>query len=82
MTYSVSYPVCTGHDDRAVSRRASALGPEFDALHPLVGTPGQLADAIGPFVEAGVQRVYVQLIELSDLDNLCVLAEEVVPQFR
>jgi alkanesulfonate monooxygenase SsuD/methylene tetrahydromethanopterin reductase-like flavin-dependent oxidoreductase (luciferase family) len=82
MTYSVSYPVCTGRDDRAVSRRASGLGPELDALHPLVGTPGQLADAIGPFAEAGVQRVYVQLIELSDLDNLSVFAEEVVPQFR
>jgi F420-dependent oxidoreductase-like protein len=82
MTYSVSYPVCTGRDDRTVSRRANGLGPELDALHPLVGTPGQLADALGLFVEAGVQRVYVQLIELSDLDNLALFADEVVPQFR
>lgn len=65
-----------------MSRRANGLGPELDALHPLVGTPGQLADALGPFVEAGVQRVYVQLIELSDLDNLALFADEVVPQFR
>jgi F420-dependent oxidoreductase-like protein len=82
MTYSVLHPVCTGRSDREVSRRSGGLGPELGALHPLVGTPGQLVDTLGAFVEAGVQRVYVQMVDLADLDNLAVLADEVFPQFR
>jgi F420-dependent oxidoreductase-like protein len=82
MTYSVSYPVCAGRDDAEISRRASAIDPELGDLHPLVGTPGEIVDTLAPFVEAGVQRVYLQLVDLSDLDHLTLLADEVATQFR
>jgi alkanesulfonate monooxygenase SsuD/methylene tetrahydromethanopterin reductase-like flavin-dependent oxidoreductase (luciferase family) len=42
MTYSVSYPVCTGRDDAEISRRASAIDPELGDLHPLVAASLQL----------------------------------------
>jgi hypothetical protein len=78
----VSYPVCAGRDDAEISRRASAIDPELGDLHPLVGTPGEIVDNLALFVEAGVQRVYLQLVDLSDLDHLTLLADEVATQFR
>lgn len=82
MTYSVSYPVFTGRDDAEVSRRASVLDPGLGDLHPFVGTPDELVDTVGPFVEAGVQRIYLQLVDLADVDHMVVIAGKVVPQFR
>ena len=41
-------------------RRADAIAREVDELRtntPLVGTPAEIVDRLGPFVEAGVQRV-------------------------
>jgi alkanesulfonate monooxygenase SsuD/methylene tetrahydromethanopterin reductase-like flavin-dependent oxidoreductase (luciferase family) len=46
----------------------------------LVGTPAEIADKLAPFVEAGVQRVYLQLLDLADLDHLDLFATEVIPQ--
>ena len=56
-----------------IARRAAAIGREVDELRsnsPLVGTPDEIVDKLGPFVEAGVQRVYLQLLDMSDLDHL------------
>jgi hypothetical protein len=36
---------------------------------------------LGPYIEAGVQRVYLQLLDMSDLDHLEFFATQVVPQF-
>ena len=33
------------------------------------------------FAEAGVQRVYLQLLDLSDLEHLQLFAAEVMPRF-
>jgi alkanesulfonate monooxygenase SsuD/methylene tetrahydromethanopterin reductase-like flavin-dependent oxidoreductase (luciferase family) len=45
-----------------------------------VGTPNEIVDKLGPFAEAGVQRVYLQLLDMSDLDHLDLFASEVLPQ--
>ena len=66
-----------------VARRAAAISREVDELRantPLAGTPAEIVDRLGPFAQAGVQRVYLQLLDQSDLDHLEVFAAEVVPQ--
>jgi F420-dependent oxidoreductase-like protein len=83
LTYSAAFVVCAGRDDAETARRAAAIGQEVDALHdssPVVGTPAEIADRLCRFVEAGVQRVYLQLLDMSDLDHLELFATEVVPQ--
>ena len=50
------------------------------ANSPLVGTPAEIVDRIAAFREAGVQRVYLQLLDLSDLDHLELFATAVVPR--
>jgi F420-dependent oxidoreductase-like protein len=83
MTYSASFVVCAGRDDAEVSRRAAAIGRELDELRsnsPLVGTPNEIVDALGLFADIGVQRVYLQLLDLSDLEHLRLFADQVKRQ--
>jgi F420-dependent oxidoreductase-like protein len=83
LTYSAAFVVCAGRDDAEIARRAAAIGREVDELRsnsPLVGTPGEIADKLDAFAEAGVQRVYVQVLDQSDLDHVEYFAAEVIPQ--
>lgn len=83
MTYSACFVVCTGRDDAEIARRADAIGRDVDELRtntPLVGTPAEIVDALDAFAEAGVQRVYLQVLDLSDLDHLALFADGVVSQ--
>jgi len=81
--YSAAFAVCAGRDEAQIARRADAIGREVDELRantPLVGTPTEIVDRLGPFAEAGVQRVYLQLLDASDLDHLEFFASEVMRQ--
>lgn len=85
ITYSAAFVVCAGRTEAEITRRATAIRREVDELRentPLVGTPGEIADRLAPFIEAGVQRVYLQVLDLSDLDHLDLFATEVMSQFR
>jgi F420-dependent oxidoreductase-like protein len=84
LTYSAAFVVCAGRDDAEVARRAAAIGRDLDELRsnsPLVGTPSRIVDALGLFADIGVQRVYLQLLDLSDLEHLRLFADEVHRQF-
>ena len=83
LTYSAAFVVCAGRDDAEVARRADAIGQEVDELRgnsPLVGTPAEIADKFGQYAAIGVQRVYLQLLDMSDLAHLEFFAAEVIPQ--
>lgn len=83
IVYSSAFVLCAGRDDAEVSRRAAVIGREVDEMRsnsPLVGTPAEIVDKLGPWGELGVQRVYAQLLDMSDLAHLELLASEVMPQ--
>lgn len=85
MTYSAAFVLCAGADEAQVARRAAAIGREVDELRansPLAGTPAEIADRLHQFADAGVQRVYLQLLDLSDLEHLELFAAEVMPRFQ
>lgn len=85
LTYSAAFVVCAGRDEAEIARRAAAIGREVDELRtnsPAVGTPAEIVDKLAPFIDAGVQRVYLQLLDMSDLDHVEFFAEQVVPQLR
>ncbi|MEU4659780.1 LLM class F420-dependent oxidoreductase [Streptomyces sp. NPDC023723] len=79
LTYSNALVVCVGKDDAEVARRAAAIGREVDDLRAngLAGSPAEVVDKIGRYAEAGVQRVYLQLLDLHDLDHLELISTEV-----
>jgi F420-dependent oxidoreductase-like protein len=84
LVYSAAFVVCAGRDEAEIARRAAAISREVDELRantPLVGTPGEIVDRLGPFLDAGVQRIYLQVLDQSDLDHLELFATAVLPQF-
>jgi F420-dependent oxidoreductase-like protein len=84
MVYSSALVLCVGKDEAEIARRAAAIGREVDELreHGLAGTPAEAVDILGRYVEAGVERFYLQVLDLSDLDHLDLVAAEVAPQLR
>jgi F420-dependent oxidoreductase-like protein len=83
MIYSASFVVCAGRDEAEIGKRAAAIGREVDELRsnsPLAGTPGEIVDQLGPYAEIGLRRVYLQLLDMSDLDHLQLFADEVQRQ--
>ncbi|NKV50675.1 LLM class F420-dependent oxidoreductase, partial [Rhodococcus hoagii] len=68
---------------REIARRAARIGREVDELREnggLAGTPAELVDKIGRYREAGSQRIYLQMLDLADLDHIELVASEVMPQ--
>ncbi|GLU49003.1 LLM class F420-dependent oxidoreductase [Nocardiopsis ansamitocini] len=82
MVYSAAQVVCAGRDDAEVARRAAAIGRDVDELRTngLTGSAAEIVDRIGSFAEIGAERVYLQILDLSDLDHLEFIASEVAPQ--
>ena len=82
LVYSAALTVCCGRDDAEVRRRAEAIGREVDELREsgVVGTPGECGETIGRYASIGTERVYLQVLDLHDLDHLDLIAAEVMPQ--
>jgi F420-dependent oxidoreductase-like protein len=78
---SAAATVCCGADDAEVARRAQAIGrtPKELRDHQLGGTPSEILDRLGEFADAGATRMYLQVLDLHDLDHLHLLAAEVLP---
>jgi F420-dependent oxidoreductase-like protein len=84
MTWSTAQVLCCGEDEEAYRRRAAAIGREPEQLRAtaLAGTVAEVTDKLGTFADGGAQRVYLQVLDLSDLDHLRLVAAEVAPAFR
>jgi len=84
VVYSSALVLCAGKDEAEVGRRAAAIGRGVDELraHGVAGTPAEAVDVLGRYAEAGAQRCYLQVLDLSDLDHLDLVAGEVAPQLR
>jgi F420-dependent oxidoreductase-like protein len=82
MRFSVAHTVVCGKDDAEVARRASAIGWSAQDVRTrgITGTPAQVVDTIGEFGRAGAGTIYLQVLDLSDLDHLELVAADVLPQ--
>jgi F420-dependent oxidoreductase-like protein len=82
MVYSAAQVVCCGRDDAEFRRRAEAIKRDPASLpaEGLAGSPAEVVEHIGRFAELGAERIYLQVLDLSDLDHLELLASEVLPQ--
>jgi F420-dependent oxidoreductase-like protein len=80
--FSAVQVLCCGRDDAEVKRRAAAIGRDADELRAegLAGTPSEIVDKIGTYAERGAARMYLQTLDLSDLDHLELVAQSVLPQ--
>ncbi|SER26010.1 probable F420-dependent oxidoreductase, Rv1855c family [Streptomyces sp. yr375] len=82
ITLSNALVVCVGKDDQELARRAAAIGREVEELkaNGLAGSPAEVVDKIGRYAEVGSRRMYLQLLDLHDLDHLELISAEVQAQ--
>jgi F420-dependent oxidoreductase-like protein len=82
LVLSVAQTLAVGSDEAEVRRRAEAAGGDVESLRSggLGGTPAEVVDKLGRLGELGASRVYLQVMDLADLDHLGLVAAEVAPQ--
>ncbi|MEU3615107.1 LLM class F420-dependent oxidoreductase [Streptomyces sp. NPDC006872] len=82
ITLSNALVVCVGKDDQELARRAATIGREVDELktNGLAGSPAEVVDKIGRYAEVGSRRIYLQLLDLHDLDHLELISAQVQTQ--
>ena len=82
LRWSNALVVCVGGDEQEFRRRAEAIGREPDELREngVAGTPAEAVETIGRYAAEGAERVYLQVLDLQDLDHLHLIAGEVVPK--
>jgi alkanesulfonate monooxygenase len=81
LVYSAAQVVCCGETEDVVRRRAEAIGrtPAEVRAEGLGGSPQEVVDKIGRFAALGAERIYLQVLDLHDLDHVRLLAAEVLP---
>ncbi|KIZ14913.1 LLM class F420-dependent oxidoreductase [Streptomyces natalensis] len=82
LVYSNALVACVGKDDAEVARRAAAIGREVEELkaNGLAGSPAEVVDKIGRYAALGTSRVYLQILDLDDLDHLELISSQVQSQ--
>jgi F420-dependent oxidoreductase-like protein len=79
---SVAATLASGRNDHEVKARVAALGLSEDHLRQgpgFVGTPNELVERSKLYEQMGISRLYLQLLDMSDTDQLELVAADVVP---
>lgn len=81
LTFSAAMVLCAGRTDAEVARRAAAIGRDPDELRTngIAGTVQEVTQSLRDLADAGVERVYLQVLDLHDLEHLELVAQEVMP---
>ena len=63
-----------------MERRAANIGRKVDDLraHGLAGTPDEVVARLQEFAAIGAESIYLQVLDLDDLEHIELLAEEVL----
>lgn len=80
LTYSIALVACCGTSDAEVAARARSIDRGVAEVRAtgLAGSPAEIVDRIGRFAEAGVQRVYLQILNMQDCDHIELLGHQVL----
>lgn len=81
---SVAQVVCCGATDAEVARRAANIGREVDELkaNGIAGTPAEVIEKIHEWGQLGLSRLYLQVLDMKDLDHVHLIASDVMPAVR
>jgi F420-dependent oxidoreductase-like protein len=84
LVYSAAQTVVCGRTDAELRKRAEAIGMDLERARSrgIVGTPEEVAEQILAYREAGASRMFLQVLDLSDLDHLDVIASDVASQLH
>lgn len=82
LVYSNALVVCVGRNDAEVARRAAVIGRDVEELkaNGLAGSPAEVVDKIGSYGKIGSSRIYLQILDLDDLEHLELISAQVQSQ--
>ncbi|MHB8263481.1 MAG: LLM class F420-dependent oxidoreductase [Acidimicrobiales bacterium] len=77
---SVALVACVGENEAKFAKRAAAIGREPGELREngAAGVPQEAIEKIAAYQEAGASTVYLQILDMGDLDHLELIWETVV----
>jgi alkanesulfonate monooxygenase len=80
LVYSAAQVLCCGGSEAEIERRAAAIGRQVDELreHGLCGTPDEVLSKLAAYAGLGATRMYLQILDLSDLEHLDFVADQVL----
>jgi F420-dependent oxidoreductase-like protein len=78
---STAKAVCCADDPATLRQRAAAIGRNLDGLRERAfgGSAAEVLETLEQLHAIGTQRVYLQVLDLSDLDHIREIAETVLP---
>jgi F420-dependent oxidoreductase-like protein len=81
LVFSAAQTVVCGQTEAEVRRRVEAIGRDLATAREreVVGTPEEVAERLRAFGEIGAQRLFLQILDLADLEHLDLIAEQVFP---
>ncbi len=84
LVYSAAQVLCCGRDEAEVRRRAAAIGrdPADLRANGVAGTPAECVERLGQLAEVGASRVYLQTLDVDDVEHVQLVAAEVMPAVR
>lgn len=80
--WSAAQVVCVGVDEAEVIQRAKAIGREPEELRAngVAGTPDEALARLREFAAIGASRIYLQVLDLSDLEHLRLIAGTIMAE--
>ena len=77
LTYSAALTSCVGRDEAEFATRATAIGRDRQDLMStgMAGTAAQFVDKLGHWRDAGVERIYFQMLDIDDLEQVALLGD-------
>ena len=82
---SAALVVAVGRNESELARRASAIGRSVEDLRAngVAGSPQEAADRIVSWRDrTGISRIYLQVLDVTDLEHIELIASEVIPHMR
>lgn len=76
--------VCCGSTEADVQRRAAAIhrAPDELRVNGAAGSPEEVVATLQRWRDAGAQRMYLQVLDVTDLDHLELIGAEVLPELH
>jgi F420-dependent oxidoreductase-like protein len=82
LSFSLAMSTFAGANDAEIERRAASIGRSLDQVRAsasIVGGPDEIAERMAAYAERGIDRVYLQLLDLQDVDHVEYLGTAVLP---
>jgi F420-dependent oxidoreductase-like protein len=82
LIYSHAITLCCATSEAELRRRAQRIGTDLADLRAsaAAGSPDEVVERLAKYAEAGSQRAYLQTIDLGDLEQIELVAAEVMPR--